>query len=90
MLVWVHGLLRLHWESAGTETQGGNLKNTPVWLRLQSGAGLGGHVVDDRFQVALGFFENFELAVGARAGLHNFADAVDGFPAAELVHLPDR
>ena len=45
------------------------------------------HVIDYCFQVAVGFFEDFELAVGAGAGLEDCADAVDGFAAAELVDL---
>ncbi len=51
----------------------------------EAGAGFIGHVVDDGFEVAFGFFEDFELAVGAGAGGEDFADAVDGFAAAEFV-----
>ena len=44
------------------------------------------HVIDHRSQVAFGFFEDLELAVGSGTGGHHLADAVDGFPAAQLVH----
>src|SRR5579863_1498876 len=52
---------------------------------LQSGPGLLGHVIDHRFQVAVGFFEDLELAVGAGAGLENLAYAFNGFAASEFV-----
>jgi hypothetical protein len=40
------------------------------------------NVVDEGLEVAFGFFENFELAVGAGAALHDLADAFDGIAAA--------
>ena len=45
---------------------------------LQTGGGFLGHVVDDGFEVAVGGFKDFELAIGAGAGFEDVADAVDG------------
>src|SRR5579871_5395277 len=43
------------------------------------------HVIHDSFQIAIGFFEDFELAVGAGAGFEDVAHAIDGFAAAEFL-----
>ncbi len=62
---------------------------TSVWAVrrfaiLQAGAGFGGHVVDYGFQ-AVGFAEDFELAIGAGSLFEHGVDVVDLVAAAEFV-----
>src|SRR5580704_9389298 len=48
-------------------------------------AGFLRHVIDHRFEVALAFFEDLELAIGAGAGLEDRANTIDGFAAAQFI-----
>ena len=47
---------------------------------------LAGHVIHNGFQVTFRLFEDFELAVGARAGFHDLAHTIDGVAAAQFIN----